>query len=143
MFVFNFCPTVNITIDIATTDIEVSTLNLYAVEKSPRILQDMNGIESAKVIFSITLILIKVITFLSICNLSTSTFENTIPNVTNKKAVIALFPLPIPKISLLNILGNAKTIAYPLKITGNLYFLNQFFNLSFINSADIAPSTIG
>ena len=35
MLIFSLCPTINMTIDIATTDIEVSTLNLYAVEKSP------------------------------------------------------------------------------------------------------------
>ena len=75
--------------------------------------------ESAKTTFNIMPILIKVIAFLSICNLSISTFEQAIPNVTNKKAVMILFPLPNPKISLLKMLGNVKAIAYPPKITEN------------------------
>ena len=94
ILILSFCPTVNITIDIATTDIEVSTLKRYAVEKSLCAFKDIYGIESAKITFSITPILIKVIAFLSICDLSISTFEQAIPNATNEKAVTILFPLP-------------------------------------------------
>ena len=49
-------------------------------------------------------------TFLFTYNLSISTFFNAIPNVVSKKAVMILFPLPNPQISLSKILGKAADV---------------------------------